>query len=259
MSEKTGKLTGKTAVVTGCAGGLGSVLAKMMAEEGANVVACDIIEDSLNKQMKPLIDAGLSITPAKLDITVEDDWQRVMKLAVDTYKKVDIVVNNAAIRCEKDILNCSLAEFEKVVKINETGTFLGIKYGALEMDKTGGGSIVNISSIGGIVSGDADGADVGYSASKGGVRTMTKHAAINLASRNIRVNSIHPGGIMTPMLKAVFDATPALWDRVKVSSPLAPHINDPADIAHGVIFLASDDSRTITGVELPIDCGYLAH
>lgn len=253
------RLENKVAIVTGCAGGLGPVVAMKLASEGAKVIATDINEEGLVASIAKVKTPEMQIETIKQDIASEEDWQKVMAFACERFGKVNVVVNNAAVRCEKNIENCEMAEWEKVMAINATGTFLGIKYGAKEMEKVGGGSIVNIDSIGGIVSGDADGADVAYSASKGAVRTMTKHAAINLCGKNIRCNSIHPGGIMTPMLKTVFDANPSLWEGVKSTCPLAPHINDPEDIANGVLFLASDESRTITGVELPIDCGYLAH
>ena len=128
-----------------------------------------------------------------------------------------------------------------------------------ETEKVGGGSIVNIDSIGGLTSGDVDGGDIAYSASKGGTRALSKCAAFQFASKHIRVNTVHPGAIMTDMLKAVYATTPALWDRVKVTCPLPLRISDPRDIANGVLYLASDESRTVTGTELVIDCGYMMH
>lgn len=128
-----------------------------------------------------------------------------------------------------------------------------------EIEKVGGGSIVNIDSIGGLTFSDADGGDIAYSASKGGTRALSKCAAFQFASKHISVNTAHPGAIMTDMLKAVYAATPALWDRVKVTCPLPLHISDPRDIANGVLYLASDESRTVTGTELVIDCGYMMH
>lgn len=152
-----------------------------------------------------------------------------------------------------------LKNFISVFKTNCLSVLLSVQAVVPYMEKAGSGSIVNIDSIGGLTSGDADGGDATYSASKGGTRALTKNAAIQLASKGIRVNTIHPGGILTPMLKSVYDVTPALWDRVKETCPLPPHVSDPIDIAYGALFLASDESRTVTGAELVMDCGYMAH
>ncbi len=127
------------------------------------------------------------------------------------------------------------------------------------MEKVGGGSIVNIDSIGGITSGSADGGDAAYSASKGGTRAMTKHCAYQLADKKIRVNTIPPGAIMTPPFRAYLESSPDKMDAVKKNAPLPPHIAEPEDIANGALFLASDESRCVTGAELVIDCGYMTH
>ncbi len=199
------------------------------------------------------------ITAMPHDVTKKDAWEKV---AVDTaalYGGIDIVVNNAAIMANKGILDATPDEFTRVFQTNCMAVLLCVQAVVPYMEKAGCGSIVNIDSIGGLTSGDADGGDATYSASKGGTCALTKNAAIQLAAKKIRVNTIHPGGILTPMLKTVFDATPALWERVRQTSPLPPHISDPIDIANGALFLASDESRTVTGCELVMDCGYMAH
>jgi NAD(P)-dependent dehydrogenase (short-subunit alcohol dehydrogenase family) len=251
-----GRLDNKVAVITGAAQGLAVAIVRRFVEEGAKVVGTDMNEDKLKKS---LAEFGDSVLAVEQDISSEDDWKRVMAAAVGKFGKVDIVVNCAAIMCMKSILDCSVDEYMKVMKVNSLGTFLGMKYGIIEMKKIGGGSIINIDSIGGLTSGDADGGDCTYSASKGSVRSLTKNAAIAYCADNIRCNTIHPGGIMTELLKEVYEKTPALWDRVKVTSPLPPHICEPRDVANGVLYLASDESRTVTGAELVIDCGYMAH
>lgn len=253
-----GRLEGKVAIVTGAGQGLGTVIVETLSREGAKVVGTDLYADRVEKAMDELRQAhGGEITAMGQNVTLKEDWDRVTADTVARYGRLDILVNNAAIMAMKNVLDCSADEFIKVFKTNCMGVLLGIQAVVPAMEKNGGGSIVNIDSIGGLVSGDADGGDAAYSASKGGTRALTKHAAFQLCGKNIRVNSIHPGGILTPLLKTVYDATPALWDRVKVTSPLAPHVTDPADIANGVLYLAGGESRCVTGTELVIDCGYM--
>lgn len=253
-----GRLDGKVAIVTGAGQGLGIVIVETLAREGARVVGTGRHLDKVEKALGELRNKyGYDVTAMAHEVSSGDDWKRVVADTVAKYGRLDIVVNNAAVMAMKNVMECSPEEFINVFKINCMGVLLSVQAAAPAMEKTGGGSIVNIDSIGGLVSGDADGGDAAYSASKGGTRALTKHAAFQLCGKNIRVNSIHPGGILTPMLKTVFDATPALWDRVKVTSPLPPHVNDPADIANGVLYLASDESRCVTGTELVIDCGYM--
>lgn len=182
------------------------------------------------------------------------EWEKVAADTAEKYGGIDIVVNNAAIMAMKGIMDASAEEFLSVYQTNCLSVLLSVQAVVPYMEKAGGGSIVNIDSIGGLTSGDADGGDATYSASKGGTRALTKHAAIQFAAKKIRVNTIHPGGILTPMLKSVYDATPALWDRVKETCPLPPHVSDTMDIANGALFLASDESRTVTGSELVMDC-----
>ncbi len=253
------RLEGKVAIVTGAGQGLGLAIAELFASEGAKVVGTGHHVEKVEKAFALLKEKNLDVTAMQQDVSSEEDWKRVIVSTVEKYGKIDILVNNAAIMAMKSLADCSVDEFMNVFKTNTLGAFLGIKYAYTEMEKNGSGSIVNIDSIGGLTSGDADGGDIAYSASKGGTRSLTKNAAMFLSSKKIRVNSIHPAGILTDMLKAVFNNTPALWDKVKVNSPLPPHISDPMDIANGALYLASDDARTVTGTELVIDCGYMAH
>ena len=256
-----GRLTGKTAIVTGAGQGLGLAIAELFAKEGAKVVGTGRHVEKVENAFSAVLaeHPDYEMTAMHHEVSDRESWEKVAADTAAKYGGIDVVVNNAAIMAMKGILDASEEEFLNVFKTNCLAVLLSIQAVEPYMEKAGKGSIVNIDSIGGLTSGDADGGDSTYSASKGGTRALTKNAAIQLASKNIRVNTVHPGGILTEMLKSVYAATPALWDRVKETSPLAPHVADPIDIANGVLFLASDESRCMTGSELVIDCGYMAH
>ncbi len=256
-----GRLDGKTAIVTGAGQGLGLAIAELFAKEGAKVVGTGRHVEKVEKAFAAVLAEHPDYVMCAMQHEVSDreSWNKVAADTAEKFGGIDIVVNNAAIMAMKGILDASEDEFINVFKTNCLAVLLSIQAVVPYMEKAGKGSIVNIDSIGGLTSGDADGGDSTYSASKGGTRALTKNAAIQLAAKNIRVNTVHPGGILTEMLKAVYAATPALWDRVKETSPLAPHVADPIDIANGVLFLASDEARCVTGSELVIDCGYMAH
>lgn len=256
-----GRLNGKTAIITGAGQGLGLAIAELFAREGAKVVGTGRHVEKVEKAFAAVKaeHPDYRMTAMQHDVANKEEWEKIAKETEALYGSVDIVVNNAAIMAMKGILEASAEEFLNVYKTNCLAVLLSIQAVVPYMEKAGQGSIVNIDSIGGLTSGDADGGDSTYSASKGGTRALTKNAAIQLAAKKIRVNTIHPGGIMTEMLKTVYAATPALWDRVKETCPLPPHVSDPIDIAYGALFLASDESRCVTGSELVMDCGYMAH
>lgn len=250
------RLAGKVAIITGAAQGLGESLVKRFVEEGAKVVGVDLNEEKLTETMNKYGEENLAI---KLDVSSEDGWNKVIEATVEKYGKLDVLVNNAAMMSNKGVLDLTPEQYMKVLEVNSLGTFLGIQKSIPKMQENGGGSIVNIASIGGLKSGTADGGDAAYSASKGSVRALTKHVANNFAKDNIRCSAVYPGGIMTDMLKEVFDANPEMWDYVKVSSPLPNHIADPEDIANGAVYLASDEAKAVTGTELVIDNGTMTH
>lgn len=250
------RLAGKVAIITGAAQGLGEALVKRFVEEGAKVVGVDLNEEKLKETLAKYGDDNLAM---KLDVSDEDGWKKVVDATIEKFGKLDVLVNNAAMMSNKGVLDLTPGDYMKIMQVNSLGTLLGIQKSIPKMQENGGGSIINIASIGGLKSGTADGGDAAYSASKGSIRALTKHVAHNFAKDNIRCSAIYPGGIMTDMLKKVFDDNPELWEHVKVSSPLPNHIADPEDIANGAVYLASDDAKAVTGTELVIDNGTMTH
>lgn len=247
-----GRLDGKVAIISGGARGQGEVEAKLFVQEGAKVVFGDILDEE-GKQVEAAIrQAGGEATYVHLDVTQEADWQQAVAAAVSTYGKLDILVNNAGILRRDGIEETTKELWDTVLAVNATGVFLGTKYAIPEMRKAGGGSIVNISSISGMVAlgGPA------YNASKGAVRVFTKVTAVHHADDNIRCNSIHPGPVRTPMTESTY-SDPEMLERRLRDMPLG-RLGTSEDIAYGVLYLASDEAAYVTGAELVIDGGYTA-
>ncbi len=188
------------------------------------------------------------------DVTSERDWDRVVVTMLDEFGRLDILMNNAGIYGSSPICETSLETWNRVLSVNSTGVFLGIRAAMRVMKVARGGSIINVSSTAGIA-GEIGGA---YRASKGSVRNLTKSAALEGAPFRVRVNSLHPGTIDTPMVRVLLgdEATRALLER---EAPLPPHVGEARDVAYGALYLASDESRWVTGSELVIDGGWLAH
>lgn len=248
-----GRLDHKVALITGAAGGMGKADALLFAKEGAKVAITDLQLDKLQAVVEEIKQNGGEAIGFAHNVASEDDWIRIVGDTIAQYGKIDILVNNAGISSAVPYLETTVAQWDKVMSINLTGTFLGQKHVIPHMIENGGGSIINISSIAGLTGGSGAGA---YTASKGAVRMLTKATAIDFAKHNIRVNSIHPGYIATPMtVDLMADQQMKMW--FESQTPL-PRLGKPEDIANGVLFLASDDSSFITGVELPIDGGYYA-
>ncbi len=246
-----GRLSGKVALISGAARGMGESEARLFAREGAQVVLGDILEDQGRAAVENITQQGGSVTFVPLDVTREQDWQRAVETAEQTYGRLDILVNNAGIVRMAPLDETSLEAWNEVIGVNQTGVFLGMKHEVPAMRRAGGGSIVNISSIAGLIGLPNIPA---YQASKGAVRLLTKNAAVQYATDKIRVNSVHPGRIETPM------TAPLAPERREMLLRLTPLGRDGTaeEVAYGVLYLASDESSYVTGTELVIDGGYTA-
>ncbi len=249
------RLQNKTAIVTGAAGGMGEAIARLFAKEGAKVLATDIQYVKMNAWVQDFKKEGPAIECIGHDVTSETDWQKVVEQALHHYGTIDILVNNAGVYLPMETTETtSLARWNQIIAINLTSAFLGAKAALPHLKKSGKGAIVHISSIAGIVGGNG----AAYSSSKAGMRLLTKDQAVEFAPFNIRVNSIHPGGVLTPMTEHLMPADQAERDAMmKAMCPLG-RIGEAIEIAYGALFLASDESSYITGSELVIDGGLTA-
>ena len=245
------RLGGKVALITGAASGMGQSEAVIFAKEGAKVIVADVLEAEGKKVADSLGGAGRFVT---LDVTSETAWERAVATAVSTFGKLDVLVNNAGISGTFDPDMLSTTAWDKLMDVNAKGVFLGMKTGIAAMQKTGGGSIVNISSISGFVGQNA--VHMAYNASKGAVRIMTKTAAVQYAKDGIRVNSVHPG-FLPPMRTSKASADPEWRAKMLRAVPMRRE-GRVEEVAHAVLFLASDDASYITGTEIVVDGGYLA-
>jgi 3alpha(or 20beta)-hydroxysteroid dehydrogenase len=243
-------LNGKVALITGAARGQGAAEARLFAQRGAKVMLCDILD---SEGQAVAAEIGANAAYLRLDVTSEASWQAAVKAAVAKFGKLNVLVNNAGIVKVTALADCPLEEYMQVIQVNQVGVFLGMKTVAPAMKQAGGGSIVNISSIDGLI-GMTGG--TAYCASKFAVRGMTKVAALELGKDGIRVNSIHPGGILTPMITgAGLDAQTAgeIFGRVPLQ-----RIGQPEEIATLAAYLASDDASYSTGSEFIADGGLTA-
>lgn len=251
------RVKGKVAIVTGSARGLGKAQAFLLAKEGAKVVVTDIDEDRGKKTAEEIGGAGGEAIFITQDVSSEEDWKTVIEKTLSEFGKLDVLVNNAGVILFKNIKETTLEEWRWVIRVNLDGVFLGTKYAMEAMKKSGGGSIINLSSTAGIV-GTLDTSS--YHASKGGVRIFTKAAALECSKAgydyNIRVNSVHPGVIKTDMTKDLLEDDESKRE-VTAWHPIG-HVGEPEDIAYGVLYLASDESKFVTGAELVIDGGWTA-
>ena len=249
-----GRLDGKVALVTGGASGIGAETSRLFAREGAKGAITDLNDDGGRAVAAEIGDAAFY---ARLDTRNEAEWQTVVEQSVDTYGRLDILVNAAGVPGRRTdggstrIDEQELEDWNRVMDVNSTGIFLGMKTVIPEMRKAGGGSIVNISSIYGLVGSPNSAA---YHASKGAVRLATKSAALQYAAENIRVNSVHPGIVTTGMNREI-NEDPVLSVPRLAATPLG-RFGQPIDIANGCLFLARDESGWMTGAELVIDGGY---
>jgi len=255
-----GRLSGKVAIITGAASGMGLAGAQLFAKEGAKVVVTDITVEVLKNRVEEIIKNGGDAIGLELDVSSPDSWKNVVEQTISTYGKIDILVNNAGIHIAKGILEAELEDWEKVMSINTTGVWLGMKAVIPHMQNNGQGAIVNTSSIAAIIGGIADAQGAAYSASKGAVRALTKHAAQWFAKDNIRVNSVHPGAVFTGMVeKAGIKSQVEMGENYKTLAPLPPHAGEAMDIANAYLYLASDEAKFVTGIELAVDGGWISN
>ena len=245
------RLKDKVAIITGAGHGMGETEARLFVEEGAKVVVADILSGEAERVAAEIRNTGGEATAANIDVTSEPQWKALIAKTLQTYGRVEILVNNAGISGSSVGDPDGIEGWNKVIAVNQTSVFLGTKLAAEEMAKSGGGAIVNISSIMGFVGGPSG--HPAYSASKGAVRIYTKAAAVRYGPSGIRVNSVHPG-YLPPML----NATNAGERDDKIALTPLRRLGKPIEVAYGVLFLASDEASFITGTELVIDGGFIA-
>lgn len=252
-----GRVEGLTAVVTGGAKGIGEAACVLLAREGARVAVTDLDEEEGVKTVDAIRKEGGEASFWNLDVSAEENVQAVFREVAERYGSLDVLVNNAGISgADKPTHELSEEEWEKVMAVNVKGVFLCTKHAVPHMRKAGGGSIVNLSSIYGLVSAP----DVpAYHASKGAVRLMAKTDALLYAQDGIRVNSVHPAFIWTPMVEGFARQKgmepEAFREQLESLHPIG-HVGEPDDIAWGIVYLASKESKFVTGSELVIDGGY---
>ena len=245
------RLQGKVALITGAASGMGKSEAEIFAREGAKVVLADV----LDAEGKAAADAiGANARYVRLDVTSEAAWEQVIATTVAQWGTLDVLVNNAGISGTFDPDIMSTAAWDKLMDVNAKGVFLGMKTALPVMLKQGAGAIVNISSVSGFVG--QLGIHMAYNASKGAVRLMTKSAAVQYARKGIRVNSVHPG-VLPAMRSSKLTADPTYRDKMLAAVPMG-RAGRVEEVAHAVLFLASDEASYITGTELVVDGGCLA-
>ena len=249
-----GRLEGKAALISGGAQGQGESEVRLFAKEGAKIVFGDIIDAKGKKVEAEINEAGGVAKYVHLDVKDENDWNSAAKLLSKLYGKLDILVNNAGIAMAgKNLEEVTREEWDRIQEVNSKGVFLGVKAALPYMKASGGGSIVNISSMAGIVGVPGISA---YTASKGAVRLLTKSIAIEYGAHNIRCNSVHPGYIETEMISGLLANSEAMTNRLAIT-PLGIFAT-AHDVALSVLYLASDESRYVTGSELVIDGGITA-
>ena len=247
-----GRLAGKIAIISGGARGQGAEEARLFAHEGATVIIGDILDQDGRKIESEIAEQGGEAKFAHLDVSSEEDWLRTVDLSMREYGKLDILVNNAGILLMKGLEDTTSQEWDHIQNINSKGVFLGSKAVIPAMRESGGGSIINISSIAGLIGSKFS----AYGASKGLVRTLTKSIAVNHGHEGIRCNSVHPGIIETDMVSEMIGTQEGREYQLN-RTPLKV-IATSRDVALGVLYLASDESRYVTGSELVIDGGITA-
>ncbi len=245
------RLKDKVAIVTGGAHGMGEAEARLFAAEGAKVVIADVLPDMGETVAADIRAGGGQATYVKIDVTSEADWQNLIAATLKAYGRLDILVNNAGISGSSVGDPDGVEGWHRIIAVNQTSVFLGTKLAAEQMRKTGGGSIVNISSIMGFV-GSTSGHPA-YHASKGAVRIYSKAAAVRYGPDNVRVNTVHPG-----YMPAMLNSTNSNERADKIAATPLRRLGEPVEVAYGVLFLASDEASFVTGTELVVDGGWIA-
>jgi NAD(P)-dependent dehydrogenase (short-subunit alcohol dehydrogenase family) len=248
------RLENKVALITGAASGMGACMARIFAREGAKVAAADVLDEEGRAVVADIIRANGTAMFCRLDVSSEAEWKAAVDATLAAYGRLDILVNDAGLSgsAVEDLFDT--ATWDRLMAVNARGVFLGMKFAIPLMKAQGGGSIVNISSVSGITG--QPGVHVGYNASKGAVRTLTKAAAVQHGADSIRVNSVHPG-LMPPMRSSGRTADPEVRAQMLRQVPMG-RAGRPEEVANAVVFLASDEASYITGAELWVDGGYLA-
>ena len=249
----TVRLKDKVAIITGAASGIGKATAKLFAEHGAKVVVADIDKDGGSQTVTQIQNGGNAAIFVETDVTIKADTEQMVAQTVETYGKLDILFNNAGIAMRLPVAELPEEDWHRCLDVNLTGVFLCAKAAIPAMLKNGGGSIINMSSIYGVVGADVRAA---YVASKGGVTNLTRGMALDYAENNIRVNCICPGFVETPLVAGVIK-TPEEYQALADKHPMR-RLGQPEEIAYGALYLASDESAFVTGIALPIDGGYTA-
>ncbi|PPR61107.1 MAG: Cyclopentanol dehydrogenase [Alphaproteobacteria bacterium MarineAlpha4_Bin2] len=244
------RLKDKVAIVTGAASGMGSATAELFAKEGAKVVLADILEE---EGAALVAEIGDNARFQKLDVTSEADWATLVTATLSAFGRIEILINNAGVSgSHPDLLNSDT--WDEQMNVNARGVFLGMRSVIPKMQEAGGGSIVNISSISGLTGQRF--VHMGYNAAKGAVRLATKAAAVQFARDNIRVNSVHPG-LMPAMRTSMMSADPEVRRKMINAVPMGRE-GRVEEVAHANLFLASDDASYVTGIEVPVDGGFVA-
>jgi len=256
MTPGTGRLTGKSTVVTGAGSGIGRATAELFAREGARLVVTDIQPESLTRLQSELVAAGAEVEAVVGDVSLEADVKQMVQAAVDRYGRLDVMVANAGIIPLGDVFEMSVADWDQVMAVDGRGMFLSCKYAIEAMLRTDGGSIVCLSSISGEAGQKRQSA---YGPAKFVASGLTKHLAIEWADRGIRVNAVAPGTIRTERVQQLphEPGGPEYLAAIEKMHPMG-RIGEPAEVAQAILFLASDDASFITGAVLPVDGGYLA-
>jgi len=244
------RLSGKIALVTGAAGGIGAEIAKRFQEEGASVFVCDT-----NRELGEKTAADLGAVFIPLDVSSEESWKAALSAVVERAGRLDVLVNNAGINVRKNIEEMPMESFDAMMAVNVKGPFMGIKHSLPIMRKGGGGVILNMSSICGLVGHKYT--NETYTTTKGALTMLTKSVAVRYAKDNIRCNSVHPSTVETPLVQTMFKDPERKAERLG-EVPLG-RLASTADVANALVYLASDEASFINGVALPIDGGLTAY